>query len=52
MKCGLIWARSARTSASINRVREASSSASSICVATQAATSLVARTSEAATWPV
>ena len=44
MKCGLIWARRARTSASISSVRDASSSASSTWTATQSATSLVART--------
>ena len=43
MKCGLIWARSARTSASISRVRDASSSASSSWPETQRATSSVAR---------
>ena len=35
MKCGLIWARSARTSASISRVRLASSSASASWPETQ-----------------
>jgi hypothetical protein len=47
MKCGLICARRARTSASINRVREASSSASSRFPDTQRATSATARTSPA-----
>ena len=47
MKCGLICARSARTSASISRVRDASSSASSSCPDTQRATSSAARTSPA-----
>ena len=44
MKCGEIWARSARTSASTSRRRDASSSARSSCPETQAATSSVART--------
>ena len=44
MKCGLIWARRARTSASMSRVRDASSSASSSWPDTQRATSFVART--------
>ena len=44
MKCGLIWARRARTSASISAVRESSSCASSSWPETQAATSLAART--------
>ncbi len=52
MKCGLICARRARTSASISRVREASSSASSSCPETQRATSFVARTSPAEARPV
>ena len=43
MKCGLICARSARTSASISRVREASSSASSSWPETHCATSSAAR---------
>ena len=43
MKCGLICARSARTSASISRVREASSSASSSWPETHGATSSAAR---------
>ncbi len=47
MKCGEICARSARISASINRVRDRSSSASSSCTDTQRATSVVARTSTA-----
>jgi hypothetical protein len=47
MKCGLIWARSARTSASISRVRLASSSASSSCPDTHCATSSAARASPA-----
>ena len=45
MKCGLICARSARTSASISRVRERSSSASSSWPLTHDATSSAARTS-------
>ena len=44
MKCGLIWARSARSSASIARFRERSSSASSTCEETHSATSSAART--------
>ena len=44
MKCGEIWARSARTSASTSRRRDASSSARSSWPETQAATSSVART--------
>ena len=48
MKCGLIWARSARTSASIARVRGRPSSASSSWLETQRATSSVARTRPAA----
>ena len=44
MKWGLIWARSARTSASISRVRETSSWASSSWPETHWATSSVART--------
>ena len=47
MKCGLIWARSARTSASISRVRLASSSASSSWPETHCATSSAARASPA-----
>ncbi len=47
MKCGLIWARSARTSASISRVRLASSSASASWPDTHCATSSVARSSPA-----
>ena len=47
MKCGLIWARSARSSASIEPGALASSSASSTWVDTQRATSSVARTSPA-----
>ena len=47
MKCGEIWARRARTSASISRVREASSSASSSWPETHCATSSAARTSPA-----
>ena len=47
MKCGEICARSARTSASTNRRRDASSSARSSWPDTQAATSSVARTSPA-----
>ena len=57
MKCGLIWARSARTSASIARVRLASSSARSSCPETHRATSSAARASPAVccgenTWSV
>src|SRR6478736_5001536 len=52
MKCGLICARRARTSASMSRVREASSSASSSCPDTQRATSFVARTRPAEARPV
>ena len=44
MKCGEICARSAFTSASARRAREASSSASSSCPDTHVATSEVART--------
>ncbi len=47
MKCGLICARRARTSASISLLRDASSSASSSWEDTQPATSSVARTSPA-----
>ena len=43
MKCGLIWARRARSSASIVRVRWWPRSASSAWVAIQPATSSVAR---------
>ena len=43
MKCGLIWARSARSSASMTRVRVRASSASASWLDTQAATSSVAR---------
>ena len=43
MKCGEICARSARTSASASRARDASSSASSTCADTQRATSVVVR---------
>ena len=43
MKCGLIWARRARTSASIRRVRLRSSSASSSCPETHFAVSSAAR---------
>src|SRR5215207_2120811 len=49
MKCGLICARRARTSASASAVRDASSSPSSTCAATQSATSPVARTRPART---
>src|SRR6266545_2724113 len=47
MKCGLICARNARSSASIARVRSRFRSASWICPDTQFATSSVARTSPA-----
>jgi hypothetical protein len=47
MKCGLICARSARSSASIARVRSLLSSASSTWPDTQRATSSVALTSAA-----
>ena len=47
MKCGLIWARSARSSASMARVRWCASSASSTWPETHAAVSSVARTSAA-----
>ena len=47
MKCGLICARSARTSARIRRCRDASSSASSSWPETQLATSSVARSKPA-----
>ena len=43
MKCGLIWARRARSSASMTRVRVRASSASASWLETQAATSSVAR---------
>ena len=43
MKCGEIWARSARTSASAIRARDRSSSARSSCPETNRATSSVAR---------
>ena len=48
MKWGLIWARSARSSASIVRVRCRPRSASSTWVDTHRATSSVARASPAA----
>ena len=47
MKCGLIWARRARSSASMVRVRWRPSSASSAWVETHRATSSVARASPA-----
>ena len=49
MKCGLICARRARTSASASAARDASSSPSSTCAATQSATSPVDRTRPART---
>ncbi|WP_344836549.1 hypothetical protein [Nonomuraea dietziae] len=52
MKCGEICARSARTSASISRVRLRSSSASSSWESTHLATSWAALTSPAeVSWP-
>ena len=45
MKCGLIWARRARSSASMTRVRVRASSARASWLDTQAATSSVARAS-------
>jgi hypothetical protein len=45
MKCGLIWARSARSSASMTRVRVRASSARASWLDTHAATSSVARAS-------
>ncbi len=52
MKCGLICARSARTSARISRWRDSSSSASSSWPETQLATSSVARSRLADGWSV
>ena len=43
MKCGLIWARRARSSAAMTRVRVRASSARASWLETQAATSSVAR---------